>query len=202
MTSFVTAVVCAAFDARTDAAVLAVRDLVVAAGVRLPARPRHRPHLTLAAVRLHPDQLIGVVELAGALARSAAPIAVSLDHVGTFGRAGALWLGPAESPDLCTLQRSVHDTVERSPWASAFGGRTAPGAWVPHCSLATRLDRATLERTRSVVDAGFSPIDAVVTGLAVVLVGGTGDVGLVELSGDQPGVVVPVRGAPARRPVP
>lgn len=186
MTPLVTAVVCAAFDERTDDAVLRLRDLVRGAGVRLPATPRHRPHLTLAAVRVHPEQLTGVVDLAREIAAVTVPVDVTFDRVGTFGRAGALWLGPAPSSDLCTLQRSVHDAVSRSPWPSAFGGRTGPGSWVPHCSLATRLDRSRLERAVSLVEAGFSPVTGLVTGLAVVLVGGTGDVGLVPLTRDHP----------------
>ena len=186
MTNLVTAVVCTAFHDRTDAAVLAVRDLVAGAGVRLPARPRHRPHLTLAAVRVHREQLPGVVDLAGGIASATAPFELVFDRVGTFGRAGALWLGPASSADVCTLQRSVYEAVERSPWPSAFAGRTEPESWVPHCSLATRLDRTTLEHARSQVDAGFAPIEAAVVGLAVVLVGGTGDVGFVPLTGVSP----------------
>ncbi|MHA3701242.1 2'-5' RNA ligase family protein [Jatrophihabitans sp. YIM 134969] len=166
----VTAVVCAAFDAATDAAVLAVRDAVARTGVRLPARPRHRPHLTLAAVRVHPEQLDGVVDLARDLAARSDPVRFRLSRVGTFGRAGALWLGPDDPTDLCTLQRSVYAAVVAGPWPAAFVGRSEPDTWVPHCSLATRLDRVTLERVRREITASFAPLDATVDALAVIVV--------------------------------
>ncbi len=186
MSALATAVVCAAFDAATDRVVLTGREVVGRTGVRLATRPRHRPHITLAAVRVHVEQIPPFLERLRPLATATAPITVTLDRVGTFGRAGALWLGPADCPELCMLQRSVHAVVEAGPWPNPFGARTDPREWVPHCSLATRLDPVALERARLAVALGFVPLAAAVTGLAVVLVGGSGDVGYLPLTGPQP----------------
>lgn len=175
--------VCAAFDPATDTAVLAVRDRVAALGVRMPARPRHRPHLTLGAVRAHEEQLAGVIELVRPVAERHPEVGLTLTTVGSFGRAGALWLGPAPADELRTLQRSVVTALAAGPWPTALRGRSRPEEWVPHCTLATRLDRPTLERTQAAIATGFAPLEARVTGLAVILVGGAGDVALLPLTG-------------------
>jgi 2'-5' RNA ligase len=177
-------VICAAFDRATDDAVLAVRAELMRAGVRLPTRSRHRPHLTLAAARVHVDQLPGVVEATRAIAAEHAPIALPLTRVGSFTRAGALWLGPADvhgPPALRELQQSALALIDGSGWAAAFGGRSREGQWVAHCSLATRLPADRLAGLRTLIEADYRPIAAVVAGLAVIVVGGSGDAGLVAL---------------------
>ena len=177
--------VCAAFDGDTDDAVLAVRDRVVALGVRLPARPPHRPHLTLAAARVEPARLPAVRDLVEAIAAARVPVPVRLAEVGRFGRAGALWLGPGgPGPQpLRDLQRAADGAVGAAGFERAFGARTSGPEWVPHCSLATRLHPARLRAVQAEIRRTYAPIDAVVTGLAVILVGGSGDVGLAELTG-------------------
>ncbi|WP_345713457.1 hypothetical protein, partial [Kineococcus glutinatus] len=42
-----TLVVVAAFDAAAEAALADLREALRRSGIRVPARPRHRPHLTL-----------------------------------------------------------------------------------------------------------------------------------------------------------
>jgi 2'-5' RNA ligase len=180
----VTAVLCAAFDARTDDAVLAAREVLLRAGMRRPTRPRHRPHLTLAAARVHVDQLPAVVRASEAMAVEHAPVALALSRVGTFTRAGALWLGPADvhgPPALRALQQSAVAMIAGSGWAPAFGGRSRDGEWVAHCSLATRLPADRLAELQALVESGYRPIDAVVAGIAVIVVGGAGDAGLIAL---------------------
>jgi 2'-5' RNA ligase len=179
----VTAVVCAAFDPATDAAVYAVRELVRAAGVDLPPRPPHRPHFSLAAARVDRgaelQRLLAVAAMASA---EHAPIPVTLAHVGRFGRAGALWLGPAPNRALAGLQRDVHRALETAGWPPAFGERSAPAQWVPHCTLATRVAKPLLRELQAQVQARYQPIQGTIEALATILVGGRGDVGVVPLA--------------------
>jgi 2'-5' RNA ligase len=107
----VTAVVCAAFDAALDDAVYALRDVVRDAGVPLPPRPPHRPHFSLSAARVPTESLDDVVAVAAEVAARHEPVPVVLTEVGRFGRAGALWLGPAPNRGLAARQRDVHRTV-------------------------------------------------------------------------------------------
>jgi 2'-5' RNA ligase len=173
----VTAVVCAAFDAAIDDAVYALRDVVRDAGVPLPPRPPHRPHFSLAAARVQRgEELDRVVAVAGEVAARHEPIPLALTEVGRFGRAGALWLGPAATRGLPALQRDVHRSLKKAGWASAFGERSAPNLWVPHLTLATRVAKPLLRDVQQVVREHYEPIRGTVDALAVILVGGRGDV--------------------------
>ncbi len=179
-----TAVVCAAFDAATDEAVYAVREIVRAAGVPLPPRPPHRPHFSLAAARVVAgDELEQFCAVAAGVAATHAPIDVAFDEVGRFGRAGVVWLGPAARvPALDTLQHDA-DAALRERWPRAFGERSDPRQWVAHCTLATRVPKPELRALQQRVRAGYQPIVARVDALAVILVGGRGDVRHVPLTG-------------------
>jgi 2'-5' RNA ligase len=180
----VTAVVCAAFDADTDVAIYAVRELVRDAGITLPPLPPHRPHFSLAAARVTREQLPRVLAVAAAVAADHGPIPVRLEEVGRFGRAGAVWLGPGHSPHLAQLARLQRDTaaaLNGAGWTAAFGVRSDPEQWVPHCTLATRVPKPRLREVQAEVRRRYQPIDGMVDALATILVGGRGDVGLVPL---------------------
>jgi 2'-5' RNA ligase len=177
----ITAVVCAAFDAATDAAVLAVREQVRAAGVRLAEQPAHRPHLTLAAARIEPAELARVLDLAGAVAARQQPFRVALAEIGSFAGSGVIWLGPAPSSALSRLQADVDVALCADGWPRAFGEHSDPAQWVAHCTLATRVREPLLRRVLATVRASYEPIEARIDGLATILVGGRGDVGYAEL---------------------
>lgn len=175
----VTAVLCAAFDPATDDQVFAVREMVRAAGIALPDRPPHRPHLTMTAARVERGaELDRVVAVAREVAARHASFALRLSEVGRFGRAGALWLGPDRRAELIALQQDAAASVDAAGWPDAFADRTGPRAWVPHCTLATRVPKPQLREVQQVVRAHYRPVDATVTGVAVILVGGRGDVAL------------------------
>lgn len=173
-TKAVTAVVCCAFDPATDEAILAVRERV-REYVRLPDRPPHRPHFTLAAARV-PDPS-EVVDLAGEIARRHAPVPVRLGEVGRFGRAGVIWLGPGRVRALTALQEDTDATLRAAGHGNPFIERD----WVPHCTLATRVPKPLLREIQETVAAGYEPISGTVEALSVILVGGSGDVDLVPL---------------------
>ena len=179
----VTAVVCAAFDPATDEAIYATRERVRAAGIStLPERPPHRPHFSLSAARVsRGPELDRVVDVARDLAAAHPPIPIVLTEVGRFGRAGALWLGPAPNRGLPALQRDVYRALKRAGWPPAFGERSAPRLWVAHCTLATRVPKPQLRDVQAAVSDGFQPIRGTVAALAVILVGGRGDVGYAPL---------------------
>jgi 2'-5' RNA ligase len=179
----VTAVVCAAFDADLDEAVFALRDVVRESGVPLPPRPPHRPHFSLAAARVERGpELDRVVALASEVAARHQPIPIVLTEVGRFGRAGALWLGPAANHGLPALQRDVYRSLKHAGWPSAFGERSAPNLWVAHLTLATRVAKPLLRDVQQRVQDQYRPIRGTVDALAVILVGGRGDIARLPLT--------------------
>jgi 2'-5' RNA ligase len=180
----VTAVVCAAFDPATDDEIFAAREFVRTAGIALPPRPPHRPHFSLAAARV--DRRVGlpaVVAVAAGVAASHHPIDVVLGEVGRFGRAGVIWLGPEPNPALGALQRDVADALIGAGWPPAFGQRSDPARWVPHCTLATRIPKPQLRGVQAAVRARYQPIRGSVDALATILVGGRGDAAHTPLGG-------------------
>jgi 2'-5' RNA ligase len=180
----VTAVVCAAFDLATDEAIYAVRERVRAVGIDLPDRPPHRPHFSLAAARVQQgEELERVLAVAAQVAANHAPVPIALSEVGRFGRAGAIWLGPAPNRGLPALQREVYQALEHAGWLSAFGERSAPNLWAPHCTLATRVPKPQLRDVQAAIIDGYQPIRGTVDALATILVGGRGDLSHHPLTG-------------------
>jgi 2'-5' RNA ligase len=183
----VTAVVCAAFDPALDAAILEVRARVRAAGVPLPDRPPHRPHLSLAAARVEQgEELQRLLDVARSVAAAHEPVPIVLTEVGRFGRAGALWLGPAPNRGLPALQRDVYRALKRAGWESAFGERSAPKLWVAHCTLAVRVAKPLLRDVQETIATSYRPLRGSVDALATILVGGRGDTDHVPLGGSAP----------------
>jgi 2'-5' RNA ligase len=182
----VTAVVAAAFDAGGDEAVVRLMDRV---GARTP--PRHRPHVTLGAVRLPEDRLDEVTGVVAAVAAGAAPFRVELASAGIFVSTrpptptsrGVLWLAPRPDPALRGLQAAVDAALAGAGHERAFGDQVHPDHWVAHCTLATRLDPPALGRAVTALTSGFRPVRTRVAALATILVGGRGDVAHVPLTG-------------------
>jgi 2'-5' RNA ligase len=177
----ITAVVCAAFDAATDEAVLAARATVRATGVQMAARPAHRPHFTLGAVRVERAELPRVLDVAAQVAARHRPLAITLAEVGRFDGSGVIWLGPGLSVELDELQRDVDGALQHAGWPRAFGEHSHPAQWVAHCTLAVHVPQPRLLAGQAAVGASYRPIDARIDGLASILVGGRGDVGYASL---------------------
>lgn len=174
----VTAVLCAAFDEPSDAQILAVREVVRGAGIELPDRPPHRPHFSMVAARVEQGaELDRLIAVASAVAATCAPFEVVLSEVGRFGRAGALWLGPSPSPALVHLHEQAVTAVLDAGFASAFGERSDPSGWIPHCTLTTRVPKPQLRAVQRTVADQYAPITARIDAIATILVGGRGDVG-------------------------
>jgi 2'-5' RNA ligase len=118
-----------------------------------------------------------VVSVAAEVARAHAPMPVPFDQVGRFGRAGALWLGPTTLPrDVARLQRDADAALVAAGWDRAFGQHSEPAQWVAHCTLATRIAKPELRAVQQQVQRGYRPFTARIDALAVILVGGRGDI--------------------------
>ncbi|WP_432530958.1 2'-5' RNA ligase family protein, partial [Kineococcus auxinigenes] len=92
-----TLVVCAAFDAGLEESLAAVRRSLRAAGVRAPAVPRHRPHLTVLGAGCPPEGTAAFTSSVAAAAAALPPVPVVLVEAGTFGRGAVVWGGCREA---------------------------------------------------------------------------------------------------------
>ena len=173
-----TLVVCAAFDPALDGALARVRQDLRAAGVRAPAAPRHRDHLTLLGAACPPAGTAAFTAAVAAAAAALPAVGVVLDEAGTFGRGAVLWAGCRQDGALRAWHADVVEALAAQGLGNAFA-TSAPGRWVPHCTLARRV------RAAQAVPAlqGLLPVAGRVQALAVVEVGGTGDLALAPLTG-------------------
>lgn len=171
------AVVCAAFDAAADKHLADLRAMVRSLGGRAAKHPAHRPHLTLSAANVEDPEKI--VRLARRVARRHQPLQIRMLSVGSFGRGDVVWIGPRLSAGLRDLQVDVHDTLVGAGYEPAFAGQSDPHAWRPHCTLARRLTPEVLAE----VQERFRPFTVSLDALAVITVGGSGDLGYAPLSG-------------------
>jgi 2'-5' RNA ligase len=172
------AVVCAAFDAAADAVIEELRARIEAAGPRV--RRAHRPHLTLAAARV--ADVDEVVARAAGVAARHRPIRLTMTELGSFP-SGVVFVGPEPSEALRGLQRDAYETLVTAGLAPAFGEQSDPARWVAHCTLATRVPPGVRDR---LLGQGLQPFGATVEALAVILVGGHGDVAQLPLGPQGP----------------
>ncbi|MEV4659503.1 2'-5' RNA ligase family protein [Micromonospora sp. NPDC049301] len=141
-----------------DGAVRSAWDRLAAAGLPSLARnthPTNRPHLTLAAVDEFPP---GAEHRLCELFAAMLPVPVTLDRIAVLdGSAPLVWL-LRPTPALTELHLATWDVLRAAdgqrPWH-------APGAWVPHLSLALRFRDADLRLARAVA-GGQRPTGAFV----------------------------------------
>lgn len=169
----VIAVLCATFDAWLEDAVRRRVAAVAAAGVKVRSPARHPPHLTLAAAKIDASSLDEVAQIARQVATGQPAVPIVLEHLGVFPAGGVLWLGPRPEAGLAQLQRAA-DTALVTQWPRAFGEQTRPDHWVPHCTVATRLDPTGLGRAVEVSTRARRPLRGTISALSTIVVGGDG----------------------------
>ncbi|MGC4044464.1 MAG: 2'-5' RNA ligase family protein [Armatimonas sp.] len=94
------------------------------------------PHLTMAVFKELPDP-VGLVDALDTI--QATELNLTMGHIGVFpGEEGVVFAGVTLTNELQELHRTVHTLLEER-----VGERRAyylPGRWVPHITLAIRLD--------------------------------------------------------------
>ena len=140
------------FDAQTDAAIRRLWDQLERAGVPTlltASHQRHDPHVTLAVGEERPkvgDDLVSALKpLPGRT--------LDFPVLGLFpGDAAVLFLGAKVTAPLLAAHANVHAAIEGANElgvtgdADKMGALYKPGAWVPHCTLALRLDAEGIVR--------------------------------------------------------
>lgn len=177
----ITAVVVGGLAPAGEGRVLRQVAALAAAGLPVTSPPRHRPHLTLGATRLTEDELPKLVAVVDAAAFTLRAVDLRLDHLGIFPSGGVLWLGPRPDPALTDLQARVDAALADSGWRRAFEDHHHPDHWVAHVTLATRLGADQLGRAvrlaaAAVRDTAAPDLVTRLDRLAVILVGGDGEV--------------------------
>lgn len=141
-------------DAQTEARVRADWHRLAVAGLSSqganPA-PSNRPHVTMLVRRqLRERAFQGAV--------SQLPISIGLGDPIVFrhGDRGVL----ARPIRMTRELRSLHESVHRAAAVGDDAPHTAPQEWVPHVTLARRVQLASLERALSLVEPAFVGVGA------------------------------------------
>jgi 2'-5' RNA ligase len=112
-----------------------------------------RPHVTLGIAADVENELEKRLE---AFASSLAPMSFHIRSVGTFP-GGVVFLAPIVTRELLEMHAKFHELFGLRP--SAISKLYVPGAWVPHCTLASELTQARMgEAVRVVLQSGGMPI--------------------------------------------
>src|SRR5262245_46222316 len=123
-----------ALDPETAAVVRRVWRELADAGIQYMAASGARPHISLG-IWESLDRDRAETELTR-FAAERSPVRLAFASVGLFPRV-AVFLAPTVTADLLELHAGFHRRFARLgdvPWA-----HYQPGAWVPHCTLATDL---------------------------------------------------------------
>jgi 2'-5' RNA ligase len=176
------------FDPHTEAHIKEVWGQLASQGFATPlARPGCLPHVSLIlSETLHVDDLARDLE---GLGHSPRRLEVRLSHVGMFTEPElVLFYGLTPTDQLLRVHADVAQIYRR--WSSAITARTQPGVWVPHCTLATRVDASRLS-------------DAIAAAATLTLPWVATQVRLAMVQFDQVGVellrIFPWQGSPVRR---
>jgi 2'-5' RNA ligase len=91
------------------------------------------PHLTLAVYDdVAPERLRSVV---GEAFAEAPPLRITFTRLDYFDDPLVLWAGPSPSAALAIAHLRVHERIDPGLCQPHY----RPGAWVPHCTLGTRI---------------------------------------------------------------
>lgn len=156
--------VCLLLDDRADATVRRLWQRLEDAGVPTLLTHTHRhhvPHLTWAGL-LRYD--LEAVRTALEALPEQPPLPLHLDAFGTFRRSRC-WLGPAVTPALVQRQAAVVAAVAET--GAELHRHYAPGAWVPHVTLAPRLH---LRDLASVAGEVYHVLPVAATGVSSALI--------------------------------
>jgi hypothetical protein len=176
------------FDPHTEAHIKEVWGQLASQGFATPlARPGCLPHVSLIlSETLYVDDLARDLE---GLRHSPRRLEVQVSHVGVLTEPElVLFYGLTPTNQLLRVHADVARIYRR--WSAAITARTQPGVWVPHCTLATRVDASRLS-------------DAIAAAATLTLPRVATQVRLAMVQFDQVGVellrIFPWQGSPVRR---
>jgi len=156
--------VCLLLDDRAETAVRRLWDRLERQGIASLAthtHGRHVPHLSYASL-LEADLQATLESLA--TLPDGDELTLHLDAFGMFRRSRC-WLGPAIPPGLAERQAAVAEAAQST--GAVLHKHYVPGLWIPHVTLAPRLQLGDLAAVAAVV-YDVLPITAHVTKAALI----------------------------------
>jgi hypothetical protein len=155
-----------AFDHNTEVHIREIWHKLASEGFATPlARPGCLPHVSLIlSETLHVDGLARDIKKLGASLRQ---LEVRFANVGVFTEPEILlFYGITPTPMLLRVHAEVELIYRR--WSSAIMARSQSGVWVPHCTLAGRVETSRL--SEAIAAAATLPLPFVANQVRLAIV--------------------------------
>ena len=121
------------------------------------------PHVTLGC--FFSDEQSDLLEKVGAFAKNITPFEVTFDAIGAF-EPYVLFASPVKDERLTQLNALLHESLLNS-YEPAENANYLPDRWMPHCSLAVRLDAEQFAKAKAIEAEIDFPFTALVTKIAL-----------------------------------
>ena len=121
------------------------------------------PHVTLGC--FFSDEQSDLLEKVGAFAKNITPFEVTFDAIGAF-EPYVLFASPIKDAYLAELNNSLHELLLDN-YEPAENANYLPSKWMPHCSLAVRLDAKQFAKAKAIEAEIDLPFTARVTKIAL-----------------------------------
>lgn len=120
-----------------------------------------RPHITLAVCDHVEVATVGLTSCS-----NQNQIDVKFDILAGFPTSGTLFLSPTITEEHIRFHQKFYKVIHSS--SAEYNGHYMPGHWNPHCTLATRLNRAELAQAYDLVVQNFEPLRSRIVEIGLV----------------------------------
>lgn len=121
------------------------------------------PHVTLGC--FFSDEQSDLLEKVGAFAKNITPFEVTFDAIGSF-EPYVLFASPVKDECLTQLNASLNESLSND-YEPAENANYLPDRWMPHCSLAVRLNEEQFSKAKAIENETVFPFTALVTKIAL-----------------------------------
>ncbi|MGF9697882.1 2'-5' RNA ligase family protein [Paenibacillus sp. MABNR03] len=124
-----------------------------------------RPHITIAGYNSYVEieQFISDFDC---FYESKKQLSITMNSLGTFLNTGILFLTPVPSKEFLTLHDNHHSFFEK--YRMKAESQYLPGNWIPHCTLANRLNDEKLKEAMSFCTKRIERISATIVEVSVI----------------------------------
>jgi len=121
------------------------------------------PHITLGC--FFSDEHVGLLEKVESFTKSLSPFEVTFNAIGAF-EPYVLFASPVKDDHLTQLNALLHESL-LNHYEPAENTNYLPDRWMPHCSLAVRLDAEQFAKAKTIEAEIELPFTAQVTKIAL-----------------------------------
>ena len=121
------------------------------------------PHITLGC--FYSDRHVNLVEKVESFAKSLSPFEVTFNAIGAF-EPYVLFASPIKDDHLTQLNALLHESL-LNHYEPAENANYLPDKWMPHCSLAVRLDAEQFAKVKTIEAEIELPFTTQVTKIAL-----------------------------------